>query len=160
MDKNKAVVNFLLDCPYIASSPLFFNFGESLADNKQIITVATDTSTQKPFVDGSVSKRFVFTVIDYKAVANRPLIDADTDENLEEMLDVQSILEWVNEQGESRTFPDFGEDCVIDRMEAVTDQPNLNGVDRSSTPALAKYSISIRIEYIDYSKSIWDKKGA
>ena len=160
MDKNKAVIDFLMTCPYVVDNPLFFNFAKELANNKQVVFLANDTKTNKTFIDGSVARTFTFTIIDYKSVAYRAVVEDKSEENMDNAFDVQTVLDWVNEQGEARIFPDFGDDCKIDSMQAVTDQPNLNGVDRSTTIPLAKYSISIRIEYIDYSKAIWDKKGA
>ena len=160
MDKNKAVIDYLITCPYLADNPLFFNFGKALADNKQVVFVANDKSVNKPFVDGSIQKRFTFTIVDYKSVAYKAVIEDKDDENMDYVSAVQDILDWIDTQNDQRNFPDFGSDCVIDSIQALTDQPTLNGVDKSSTPALAKYSISIKIEYIDYSKAVWDKKGA
>ena len=157
MDKQEAVVEFLLTCPYIQSSPLFYNFGKEESDNKQLITHANDVKLNVPFIDGSVRKRFTFTIIDYKAVAYRaiPTRSGATDENLDSELEVQQLIEWVDEQEEARNYPNFGNDCVVEELRAVTEQPNLNSVNRSVTPALAKYSVSITIDYIDYSKAIW-----
>lgn len=157
MDKNKAVVNYLLTCPYISNNPLFYNFGKAESDNKQIVTLANDTKVNVPFIDGSVRKRYTFTIIDYKSVAYRALVNREgvSDENLDNAFEAQQVIDWVEEQSDLRNYPDFGSDCVIDDIKVVTDQPNMNGVDRAVTPALAKYSISIRIDYIDYSKAIW-----
>jgi hypothetical protein len=157
MDKNKAVVDFLLTCDYIKNNPLFFNFGEAKSDNKQIVTIANDVRVNTPFIDGSVRKRYTFTIVDYKSVAYKaiPRREGASDENMENALEVQQVIDWITEQADLRNYPDFGTDCKIDDMIAVTDQPNMNGVDRAITPALAKYSISIRIDYIDYSKTLW-----
>lgn len=157
MDKNKAIVNFLLTCDYIKNSPLFFNFGEAKADNKQLVTLATDIRVNTPFIDGSVRKRYTFTILDYKSVAYKaiPRREGATDENLENAFEAQQVIDWVTEQADLHNYPDFGVDCKIDDMVVITDQPNMNGIDRAITPALAKYSISIRIDYIDYSKAIW-----
>lgn len=159
MDKNKAVVDFLLTCPYIADNPLFFNFAQAQDGNSLLKPSATDINVNVPFVDGTVSKRYTFTLIVYKQGAYRALVEDKSDENMEYVVDVQSILDWVNAQNDLRNFPDFGGKCIIDSMQALTDQPNLNGVDVSSTPALAKYSFSIRIDYIDTSKAIWNVEG-
>ena len=70
-------------------------------------------------------------------------------------MQVQDIIDWITEQAELRNYPDFGEDCVIDDMRALSNNPNLNGVDTSIKPALAKYSVSIQIDYIDNSKKLW-----
>ena len=157
MDKNKAVVDYLLTCPYVKDNPLFYNFGKAESNNAQIVTLANDISVNKPFVDGSVKKRYTFTVIIYKPVAYRSIVNREgvTDENIDNAFSVQQVIDWVEEQSGLRNYPNFGADCVIDNILVVTDQPNMNGVDRATTPALAKYSISIRIEYIDYSKVIW-----
>ena len=158
MDKNKAVVDFLLTCDYIKNSPLFFNFGKAESDNKQIVTIANDTRVNVPFIDGSVRKRYTFTIVDYKSVAYNAVIsrgNTPVSENIDTAFEAQQVADWVEEQSDIRNYPDFGDKCVIDDMRVVTDQPNVNGVDRSVTPALAKYSISIRIDYIDYSKAIW-----
>lgn len=159
MNKNKAVIDFLLTCPAIAENPFFFNFGNANAENNQFVTNATDISINTPFIDGSVRKRYTFTLIFYKAVAYRALVENKSDENMEYVVDIQDILDWINEQGEAHVYPNFGNKCIIDTMQALTNEPNLNSVDKSSTPALAKYSISIKIEYIDTSKAIWNVEG-
>lgn len=64
MDKNQAVIDFLLKCPQIKENPLFFNFAEAKDNNKQIVTIANDKSVNKGFVDGSVLRRYTFTIID------------------------------------------------------------------------------------------------
>lgn len=157
VDKNQAVINFLLECPTIANNPLFFNFLNARDDDKQIVTQSNDTLLDKRFVDGGVSKRYTFSIIDFRSVAYQPIpkIAGYSSENVEEMFDVQGIVDWVNEQNDLQNYPDFGNDCVIDSMQTTSNNPSLNGVDSSVTPALAKYSISIRIDYVDNSRAIW-----
>jgi len=157
MDKNKAVMKYLLECPSIKDNPLFYTVGKAASDNKQVVTLADDASTDVKYIDGSVRKRYTFTIIDYKTASDRAVLQRDgvSDENLDNAFQAQQVIDWVNEQSILRNYPDFGSDCVIDDIVAVTNQPNMNGIDRAVTPMLAKYSISIRIEYIDYSKAIW-----
>lgn len=165
-DKNQAIIDFLQDCPTIASNPLFFNFLNAKDNSKQIITQANDTALNTPYIDGSVLKRYAFTLIDFRSVTYEPipknLIPGTTtqeeyiSENVEELIDVQGIIDWVNEQADSRIYPDFGEDCIIEDMRVTSNNPNLNGVDTSVTPALAKYSMTIQIDYLDNSKVLWN----
>lgn len=156
MDKNKAVIDFLIQCPAIQNSPLYFNFTQAEDDNKQFVTTSNDKNMNKRFIDGSVQKRYTFTIIDYRSVAYQAIVKdpefMGANENVEELLDVQSIMDWINEQADAHNYPDFGEDCMIDDMRTLTENPNTNGVDTSLTPALAKYSISVQIDYIDSSK--------
>lgn len=157
VDKNQAVIDFLIQCPTIASNPLFFNFLNAKDDSKQIVTQADDVSLNRNFIDGSKLKRYTFTIIDFRSIIDQPIpkISGYISENVEEMFDVQGILNWVNEQADLGNYPDFGEDNMIDGMKTTSDTPNLNGVDTQVTPALAKYSISIQIDYVDRSKVLW-----
>ena len=158
-DKNQAIIDFLLQCPQIQSNPLFFNFLNAKDNNKQMLTVANDVSTNTPFVDGSVQKRYTFTIVDFKSLVYQAIPKAEglVNENVDDLSQVQAILDWVNEQADLRNFPNFGETCFIDDMKTLSNYPILNGVDTSVTPALAKYSMSIQIDYIDTSKVDWNK---
>ena len=158
VDKNQAVIDFLLACPAIRDNPLFFNFLEAQDDNKQIITQATDNALNEKYIDGTVKRRYMFTIIDFRSIAYSPVpkVPDITSQNVESLLDVQGILDWVTEQAELENYPDFGENCIIDEMVTTSDTPNLDGLDTSVSPVLAKYSISIQIDYIDTSKSIWN----
>lgn len=165
VDKNQAVIDFLLNCPTIQSHPLFFNFLNARDNNKQIITQANDVSLNRNFIDGSVLKRYTFSIIDFRSASfdaiprnEIPGTTTSTDyisENVEDMFDVQGIMDWINEQADAESYPDFGDDCFIDSMKTTSDNPSLNGVDTSVAPALAKYSMSIQIDYLDKTKAIW-----
>ena len=157
VDKNQAVINFLMTCPQISSNPLFFNFINAKDNNKQFVTTGNERTIHRPYIDGSVLKRYTFTIIDFKSIAYNAIVNASgyPDENVEEMLEVQDIIDWIQEQSDNRNYPDFGNDCIIEEMNVLTDNPNLNGVDTSVQPMLAKYSISIQIDYLDISKQIF-----
>ena len=160
VDKNQAVINFLNSCQYIASNKVFFNAINAKDNNKEIVTIANEKTLNRRYIDGSVLKRYTFTIIDYKSVAYNALVASVgtteyKDENVQDMFDVQSIIDWITAQADLRNYPDFGSNAIIQDMQALTDNPNLNGIDSSVTPPLAKYSISIQIEYLDTSKCIW-----
>lgn len=159
MDKNQAIIDFLMTCPAIQNNPLFFNFLNAKDDNKQLVVTGNEKSVDKPFIDGSVEKRYTFTLIDYKSIAYQAVVNSPllVNENVQEAFEVQAIIDWISEQNELRNFPNFGSDCIIEEMRTLTDNPNLNGVDTSLTPALAKYSMSIQIDYVDTSKVLWNK---
>lgn len=158
VDKNQAVINFLLNCPQIISNPVFFNAINAKDNDKQIVTQSNDVSLNQRYVDGSVMKRYTFTLVDFRSVIYQPVpkVAGYSSENVEELLDVQGILDWVNTQADNQNYPDFGEDCQIDSMKTTSDTPSLNGIDTNVTPALAKYSMSIQIDYLDTSKAVWN----
>ena len=158
-NKDSAILDFLISCPAIINSPLYFNFAEAKAGTKQFVTMANDVAVNRPYVDGSVLRRYTFTIIDFRNVVYNPIAkDTDytqSDANLENYLDVQALIDWVMIQADNLNFPDFGEDCTVDSMRVTATNPNLNGIDSSKTPAVAKYSVSIIVDYVDKSKMIW-----
>ena len=160
VDKNQAMIDYLNTCPAIRDNPLFFNFINAKDDNKQIITVANDKRVNKNFIDGSVLMRYTLTLIDFKSVVFQAVVKQSgyTNENVEDMFDVQAIMDWVTEQSRLRNFPDFGTDCQVDDIQTVTDNPNLNGIDTSIAPAQAKYSFSIQVDYLDSTDRVWGKE--
>ena len=157
VDKNKATITFLTNCPIIKDNPLFFNFGNVKNNDCQYITTSNDVALDKKFIDGSVSRRYIFTLETFRSISDNEIVKDETvdNENIEDMFELQDIIDWVNSQGESNNFPDFGEDITIEEMETTTDIPHFEGVDTSASPALAMYSMTIRIDYIDYTKTIW-----
>lgn len=157
VNKEEVVIEFLRSCPAIAENPLFFNFINAKSDNRQLITTGNEISTNKQYIDGSVLKKYTFTVIDFKSVTYQAVVHNPgyTNENVEEFIDVQALIDWVNEKADALEFPYFGSNCEIESMKVLTDSPVLNGTDTQVKPALAKYSFSIQIEYIDTSKALF-----
>lgn len=157
IDKNQAVIDFLVGCPTIQDNPLFFNFSKEEDNNKSVITESNDKAVTKPYIDGSVLRRYTFTIIDYKSVAHNAIIKQAgySNENVEDIKDLQDIIDWINLQADARIFPNFGEDCEMDKMYTTTDNPEFNGVDNVVAPQLVRYSVTIVIEYIDNSKRIY-----
>lgn len=157
MDKNQAVIDYIITCPTILNSPLYFNFINAKNDTNQFFTESTDIYTNRNFVDGSVEKIYTFTILTFKSAADIAVVKMSgyENENLSDLSDVQKLIEWITEQNEARNFPDFGEDCIIDSIETTTEQPKFEGIDEQITPPLAVYSTSIQIKYIDTSKKLW-----
>lgn len=156
MDKNQAVIDFLLTCPSIANNRVFFNAIQAKDNSKEILTIANDKVVHKPYIDGSVDKRYTFTIIDFRSISYNPLVNVQgyVNENVADMLDVQGIIDWIDAKNDARVFPNFGSDCQVDEIRTLTDNPKLDGLDTSVTPVLAKYSISVQIDYLDKSKMI------
>lgn len=157
INKNQAVIDYIITCPTILNSPLYFNFINAKDDTNQFFTESTDVYTNKPFIDGSVEKLYTFTIITYKSATDIAVVKQSgyENENLSDMSDVQNLIEWINEQNEARNFPDFGEDCIIDSINTTTEAPKFEGIDEKVSPPLAIYSTSIQIKYIDMSKKLW-----
>lgn len=156
MDKNEAIIKYLMNCPAIQEHPLFFNFADVEDGNNHIIT--GKDSSEKSYVDGSCLKQYTFTIACYKSIAHLPIanINEFNDENVENMAIVQEILDWIDEQNDNHNYPDFGECTIVDSVKVLSTDPNLSGIDVSVNPPVARYTIGVKISYIDNSKAIWN----
>lgn len=155
-DKNKAILDFIATYDGIATNPVFVNFINAKDDDIQFLTSSNDVALNRPFIDGSVMKQYTFSLVITKSITDMAIAkDVMTNENVDDIADIQAFMNWVNEQGDNHTYPDFGEDCVIEEMHTTSENPSLDGIDDEVSPALALYSMEIRIDYIDYSKVIW-----
>ena len=156
VDKNKATINFIATYPGIETSPIFVNFLTANDDDVQFLTDSNETALNKTFVDGSVMKRYTFTIVITKSITDLAIAkDILDNENIGDMADIQTFMDWINEQGDNNNYPIFGDTCVIEEMHTTSENPSLDGINTDVTPALAMYSMEIRIDYIDYSKVIW-----
>ena len=156
MDKNQLMVEFLQTCPTIKNNPLFFNFG-NVEDNAHQLTInSDDVALQRPYIDGSVLKRYTCSIDSFKSVACIPIIQGGTDENVEDFAEVQSLLDWINKQGEDFNFPDFGEHIEVEEMKTLSAKPVLLGVESSLNPPMAIYRIVIQLDYIDNTNRLWN----
>lgn len=159
MDKNQAVIAWLLQCEGIKDSPLYFNITKAKNGAKGLITLSNDTSINKPYIDGSVLKRYQLTVQDFRSVSENALVRLPDkialNENVNDFDDVQALLDWIKEQNENRSYPDFGGECLIEDVSTTTDNPRLDQIDATVTPPLARYSFTITIQYLDISKRNW-----
>ena len=156
MDKSKAVLTFITNYSGIETSPIFINFINAKDNDVQIVTDDNDKSLSRRFIDGSVMKQYTFSIIVTKSITDLAIAkDEIVGENIDDLADIQTFMDWINEQGENRNYPDFGSDCVIEEMHTIAENPSLDGINTEVSPALALYSMEIRIDYIDYSKVIW-----
>lgn len=158
MDKNIAMIKFLLDCPTIQENPLFFNFANEEDGNNHFIT-ETDTK-KRSYIDGSVQKQYTFSIASYSSITHNAVVKEDDDilmnENIENMAKVQAILDWINERADAQDYPDFGEGYVVESMETLTTDPDIDGIDTSVNPPIARYSVGVRLTYLDKTKMIWN----
>lgn len=158
MDKNIAMIKYLLQCPTIQENPLFFNFANEEDGNNHFIT-ENDTK-KRTYIDGSVQKQYTFTIASYSSVTHNAVVEDEGDillnENIANMAKVQEILDWVEEQSDNRNFPDFGPECEIDEMSTLTIDPDIDGIDTSVNPPIARYSVGVKLTYLDNSKKIWN----
>ena len=157
VNKNQAVIDYIITCPTILNSPLYFNFINAKDNTNQFFTESNDAYTNTTYIDGSVKRIYTFTILTFKSAADIAVVKLSgyENENLSDMHDIQALIDWIQEQNEVHNYPDFGEDCIVESITATTNEPKFEGIDEQVTPPLAVYSTSIQIEYLDTSKKIW-----
>lgn len=125
----------------LAGSLLSFNFSPESVDSISLVTNYSD-KIRKKFVTGKVQKEYGFSIIIVKSYST----DQD-DLNLEAMNFAQAFMDWLEEQNDNRNFPDFGDNCVVEKMENLQNMPNLSGVNYDE--GLARYMMQARIIYTE-----------
>lgn len=148
-----------MQCPVIQENPLFFNFAAEEDGNNHFIT-ASD-KRKRSFIDGSILKQYTFNIASYFAVSHNAVLNDESedrivDENIENMAKVQQILDWIDEQADIRNYPDFGPECEVEDLATLTTDPDIDGIDTSVNPPIARYSIGVKVSYLDNSKKIWN----
>lgn len=157
VDKNQAVINYIIQCPTILNSPLYFNFINAEDDTTQLVTQSNERYASKRYIDGSILKIYSFTIIIYKSTADIAVVKIDgyPNENVSDMSDIQALIDWIKEQDDLHNYPDFGADCVVEEISTTTENPNFDGIDDQVSPPLAVYSVTIEIQYLDKSEVLW-----
>lgn len=128
----------------LAGTMLNFNFSPEAPESISLITNYSD-KIRKRYITGDCEKEYGFSIIIVK-----PYSSDQDDLNLEAMNFAQAFMDWLNEQNEERKFPDFGENCTVERIENLQNMPNLSGVNYEE--GLARYMIQAKIIYKERKK--------
>ena len=166
IDKNQRMLEYIMKCDVIADNPLFFNFVKENPNTNQLLVARDNSVINKPFVDGTVLKEYTVDVLLYKSVAYNPIVVDVTpsgvepsstyvDENMVDMRDGQTLIEWILQQNDDGVYPDFGDKCIVESIEPTTNKPTLTGVNSDINPPLAQYVVGIKVTYLDISKQLW-----
>ena len=142
MSKHDAVkAYFVSKVKELAGSMLNFNFSPESPNSISLLTNYSD-KVRKKYITGDALKEYGFSIIIVKEYSSE-----SDDLNLEAMNFAQTFMEWLGEQNEKKEYPDFGENCTIEKMENLQNMPNLSGVNYEA--GLARYMIQVRIIYTE-----------
>ena len=143
MDKFQAVLDFINACPLVGYD-MYFNFiDETNSDGNTSLLTTGYGELVKTYTDGESLKKFQCEIRQVKPMSSY----SNTSENAEQMARVQDFLNWINEQGENKNFPDFGTKCKIQRLKTPegVEYPMLSGVFEGT----ALYSFPFEILYLE-----------
>ena len=146
IDINQATVDFMKQCPLI--DRFYFAFGE-IIDDSQLFVPIPEKPHAKIYVDGTKYKYYSFALINYLPFTENPMPipEGYSCENLDSMLDVQMIADWVEECESNKTRPDYGSGRCVQRISVLENVPRISG--QNTDIRLAKYMIQIRVEFTE-----------
>lgn len=142
-DKFQAVLDFINTCPLVGYD-MYFNFiDETNSDGNTSLLTVGHGDLVKTYTDGESLKKFQCEIRQVKPLSAY----SNTNENAEQMSRVQDFLNWINEQGKNKNFPDFGQKCKIQRLKTPdgVDYPMFSGVFEGT----ALYSFPFEILYLE-----------
>ena len=133
--------NWLRECPRIRD--LYFSFGEAKRGATVLAPVtAFADEFDREFIDGGGLKHCDFALIRFETIDPPPDGGA---ENVEILLDVGALAEWIADQNDAGAFPDFPEDCLITGVHVL---PSGAGGIAAHDEYSAQYMLQFRVEYI------------
>lgn len=152
MDYVTPFIKWLLQSDYIKNNKLFLNAVNAEDNSIQLVTQQIARNQDKKYIDGSTLHRVVFTVFDYKSISFNQFVKAmfERNENLSDLLLVNQLIDFVDDMNKKGNFPDFGENFEVQSIYCEYNTPSAPSIDSSLSPALAKYSIPIICEVLEY----------
>ena len=118
---------------------LFFNFS-STDDGDTVIATSGDMLLED-YISGMQRRRYAFDLI-------RCLPAAFTENdpgNVDMMEDIDSIVQWVQQQNDAGNLPQFPDGCAAESIEVLDDR---TGYVAATDQNRAKYMIPFAIEYM------------
>lgn len=152
MDFVTPFINFLLTDDEISKNKLFVNAVKASANNIGVVTSAIDRNQSQHFVDGSWRHTLTFTINNYKPISQQQLMTASISGNLniENLIDPQKIIDFIEQSNENGNFPYFGTDYEVEEMRSVNLTPPTPTVTDTDNP-LAKFALPIEIVIYQYA---------
>lgn len=152
MDYLTPFLSWLMACPYVASNKLFAAAAEAKDGALQVVSQQVNRSEDREYVDGSVLHRVLFTVFDHKNLAFSRLVaqKIEADQNVDALLDTTQLIEWVDAQNKNRNFPTFGARFEVQRVYTSATTPSTPALDMSSSPTVARYSVPVVCEVLEW----------
>lgn len=157
-DRYQATLAYLQRCEALSGVLNFQAFDyQHDGDIVQVVTQGSDSARNREFIDGSKECAFDLVVAFYKPQTVIPYDPAAGSGNasVQALLDVQSLIEWLDARNHAYDYPDFGDKKQVTRVWSLNSEPQLVWVDGEHyNPPLAKYTVTIRVEYMDYTYAI------
>lgn len=118
---------------------LFFNF--SGTDDGDTVIATSGDMLLEDYISGMQRRRYAFDLIRYL-----PATFTENDPgNVDMMEDIDSIVQWVQQQNDAGNLPQFPDGCAAESIEVLDDR---TGYVAATDQNRAKYMIPFAIEYM------------
>lgn len=135
-NKHEAVWAWLQTCPHITD--LFFNAGRADGGCTQLIPAE---SIKEEYIDGTSVRSYECTLVRFMEISFEP----NDENNIGDVIDFDRLGEWVEEQNETRNFPQFpGKESV----QEINVSPSQAGYMVMLEAGIAKYQLQFQIDYV------------
>lgn len=133
---HKAIHDYFSQYPPL--NYLFFNVNNVEDGSASIIPISGEMFTIV-YIDGSGECYYDYAINVFKSVSHEQY----SNENTDDLFDVQQFMEWVQERINNKDVPDLGKNYTVTRMALLQNIPTTAGEDEN----LVKIFFQGRIEY-------------
>lgn len=151
MDFITPFIEWLLQSEYVKQNKVFLNAIQAQDNNLQVVTQQIADNQVTKYVDGSKSYPITFSINNYKSISYNQVVKTmiSGNENLNDILDVVQIIEFVKEMERKGNYPIFADNITVEKVYCQYKTPNTPAIDGSLSPALAKFTIPIVFEVFE-----------
>ena len=143
MSKAQAVMDLISNCPLVGVDAYFNFVDETTKESNTSLLTDGYGKLVKKYIDGEEVRKFQCVIRQVRPLSRF----SNTSENIEQMQYVQDFMDWINEQGKAKNFPDFGEKCMVLNMSTPDGviHPMLAGIHEGTS----LYSFPFEITYTE-----------
>lgn len=142
MSKHDAMVAYVSPkVQELAGRLLNFNVSSDKVNDISFLTNYA-AKIRKKYIRVGAEKEYGFTI-----VITKHFSDSTDDLNLEAMNFAQGFMDWVDDQDRKKSYPDFGDNCQVKKIENLQNMPNLATVDWENM--IAQYMLQCKVIYFE-----------
>lgn len=120
----QAIMDFMMQ--YGAFQKWYFGFAKVATHNVSIIPIPAERYIDE-WIEGGGYCQYQFAVGIFQNSAQQPYVPEQQTESVDNALDVQAFMAWIEEQDEDGNLPALGDGLVPDSIKVLQITPNIVG---------------------------------
>ena len=144
-NKFEAMMEFVQTSPHAGQNTYLNYLTDEDNDGNTALLTSGHGKVVSSYVDGTCLINLAFEIRQIKPHSKESNVYANSDA----MQEVQSFMDWINEQGKAKSYPDFGDRCKVQYMATpkTAKTPTMLGLTEAEDGAI--YSFPIEILYLE-----------